>query len=637
MPIVKAPPRSLQDGSTVTQFTNTTNTTSTTYTYPTTQTNLIVENSGEHDIYLTVGTVNNQLIKVDTKYQYDGQFTEFSIRSDIDSQEFIATAYYQEYTDFNSLNDQLNTVTTQLAHILNQQFVNVKHFGAKGDDLTDDTQAIQAALDSVQNTGGVVFFPKGVYRISQNFTCYNLDGYSNPTMEYRACLVVKGNNVTLKGEGIGNTIIKMYPSNYRTLGTITGQLSNLFLLQCGIDVPYTNQSNITFDGIEMDGGRGEWNQAVLDKNYTIDGGGMFENGANNGKGINANTNVGDLTNLRVINCKIANTYAEGMYSNKAKDSYVENCILSYCRPAAGNLSGSVTYKKCSFSKMYSFSIEHFSGNGRNYLKVIDCEFHDLDTLSQIHITSFNNPILEAGSKAEFIGNTFFYDDPLVTNRYVGSIKADGYETVIIEKNTMLQKTNEGTSIFPIEVDNSKHLFIEKNRINQNGSTAYKILNTGQSNSNILIKNNVRNFVSGTQRAFPIDTITNIFGSMPSFIYEDNDLIFDGDSGNVTTTANNDTSLGIHIEYNYIGKSKLLLSFSADTTINKLYYYAPSGYGGDGIQNNIISSPMTIKAGTLYSFDIIHPLVGANLSNKTGGFSIGVTTTDAVTVNYRFKC
>jgi hypothetical protein len=115
MPIVKAPPRSLQNGSTVTQFTNTTNTISTTYTYPTTQTNLIVENSGEHDVYLTVGNVTDQLIKVDTKYQYDGQFTEFSIHSDIDSQEFIATAIYQEYTDFNSLNDQLNSLETSLA------------------------------------------------------------------------------------------------------------------------------------------------------------------------------------------------------------------------------------------------------------------------------------------------------------------------------------------------------------------------------------------------------------------------------------------------------------------------------------------------------------------------------------------
>jgi hypothetical protein len=165
MPVVNAPPRSLQNGSTVTQFTNTTNTTSTTYTYPTTQTNLIVENSGEHDIYLTVGTVNNQLIKVDTKYQYDGQFTQFSIRSDIDSQEFIATAFYQEYTDFNSLNDQLNNVTTRLAQSV-QQIGDLTQLNT-----TDKTSLVNALkevktqtnnnLNSISSLGSGS--PKGVY------------------------------------------------------------------------------------------------------------------------------------------------------------------------------------------------------------------------------------------------------------------------------------------------------------------------------------------------------------------------------------------------------------------------------------------------------------------------------------------
>ena len=37
--------------------------------------------------------------------------------------------------------------------------VNVKNFGAAGDGVTDDTAAIQAALD----TGEVVCFPAGIY------------------------------------------------------------------------------------------------------------------------------------------------------------------------------------------------------------------------------------------------------------------------------------------------------------------------------------------------------------------------------------------------------------------------------------------------------------------------------------------
>lgn len=43
--------------------------------------------------------------------------------------------------------------------------VNVKSFGALGDAKTDDTAAIQAALDSLKD-GGVLFFPPGEYRVT---------------------------------------------------------------------------------------------------------------------------------------------------------------------------------------------------------------------------------------------------------------------------------------------------------------------------------------------------------------------------------------------------------------------------------------------------------------------------------------
>ena len=41
--------------------------------------------------------------------------------------------------------------------------VNVKDFGAVGDGVTDDTAAIQAALDHVAANGGTLYFPAGTY------------------------------------------------------------------------------------------------------------------------------------------------------------------------------------------------------------------------------------------------------------------------------------------------------------------------------------------------------------------------------------------------------------------------------------------------------------------------------------------
>lgn len=62
--------------------------------------------------------------------------------------------------------------------------VNVKWFGAFGDGLTDDTAAIQAAMDAMPD-GGIVFFPDGTYRTTSK-------------------LIVKTRNVMLTGTGKRN-------------------------------------------------------------------------------------------------------------------------------------------------------------------------------------------------------------------------------------------------------------------------------------------------------------------------------------------------------------------------------------------------------------------------------------------------
>jgi hypothetical protein len=54
--------------------------------------------------------------------------------------------------------------------------VNVKDFGAVGDGVTDDTAAIQAAIDSLGTIGGIVQVPSGTYKVS---SALNISSYIN--------------------------------------------------------------------------------------------------------------------------------------------------------------------------------------------------------------------------------------------------------------------------------------------------------------------------------------------------------------------------------------------------------------------------------------------------------------------------
>jgi hypothetical protein len=67
--------------------------------------------------------------------------------------------------DIKVVSGGVTTYITDLA-IEGRNYVSVDEFGATGDNSTDDTNAIQAAIDYViSQNGGVVFFPPGLYRI----------------------------------------------------------------------------------------------------------------------------------------------------------------------------------------------------------------------------------------------------------------------------------------------------------------------------------------------------------------------------------------------------------------------------------------------------------------------------------------
>lgn len=77
----------------------------------------------------------------------------------------------------NGLTDGLTGDSARiLADVLND-IVSVKDFGAKGDGTTDDTTAVQNAMDAL-SSGGVLYFPAGAYKLTAQLVVPSNQNYS---------------------------------------------------------------------------------------------------------------------------------------------------------------------------------------------------------------------------------------------------------------------------------------------------------------------------------------------------------------------------------------------------------------------------------------------------------------------------
>lgn len=80
---------------------------------------------------------------------------------------------------------------TRTQHEKNTDLISVKDFGAIGDGVHDDTTAIQAAIDALLPAGGVVYLPKGQYKIIDDLKVTNMP-------------------VIFRGDGMYSTVVEQY-------------------------------------------------------------------------------------------------------------------------------------------------------------------------------------------------------------------------------------------------------------------------------------------------------------------------------------------------------------------------------------------------------------------------------------------
>lgn len=86
------------------------------------------------------------------------------------------------------------------SNLIPEGYFNVKEHGAIGDGLTDDTKAIQKAINAAAEKGGVIYFPNGVYNIAGPII-EKIDGLEcNSQLYIPHSDVHNSKNIVFKGE-----------------------------------------------------------------------------------------------------------------------------------------------------------------------------------------------------------------------------------------------------------------------------------------------------------------------------------------------------------------------------------------------------------------------------------------------------
>jgi len=263
------------------------------------------------------------------------------------------------------------TVQTKL-----EQYVSVKDFGATGDGVTDDTAAIQAALDYAGTVNGcTVYFPTGIYLISDPLIVY-----SNTTITMTG--TVKVDAMPLGGY---ETVFVTDPVNPAdNIQFINPQIdANNVSPASGIMVRY-GATNVRVEGgyirncvndavnpggraFNIEGGVGTQNITINGTNIT----GCWNGVSIAGGALQANSNV-SVTNLTISDCQVAislfgNT-AGYPHSGEFMQAVFSNIVIRNC----GHLTTFTTQagvicsdrgSNVSFSDIYVFNDSTYGAVG----------------------------------------------------------------------------------------------------------------------------------------------------------------------------------------------------------------------------------------------------------------------------------
>src|SRR5699024_4277892 len=202
-------------------------------------------------------------------------------------------------------NKEVKELSSQLENIVNgvasRKTINVKDYGVMGDGVTNDSPKLRELADSIED-GSILYFPRGTYMLG--------DGSSSQEIAIKFSFK---NNIKIKGDGRGETIIIAHPQTPAKTG-----MGLIWFWRC---------ENVELEDIELDGNLQERN-----KHY---GGGDWGDSSNMNTCSNINIDGGYNINIRRVyshhpamdNCEIGRH--DGGDTPNGNTALFEDCEFTY--------------------------------------------------------------------------------------------------------------------------------------------------------------------------------------------------------------------------------------------------------------------------------------------------------------------
>jgi hypothetical protein len=225
-----------------------------------------------------------------------------------------------------------------------RDILSVKDFGAKGDATTNDTDAIQAAINQAAITKQAVYFPGGTYIVVAPLTISPIPGVSqkligdghfataiNASGNFAAILSISGNTQV---EGIGfvqtSTTTKIASIAFDTVGVRFTFCS--FVGDMAGDLVYSNGQNVDFDRCSWKC-NGANTYAVNFDSYNQNCGFTDNRVGGPGKGIrvtDAFSPSNRVEGLRITNSYFINTSDTNIEIGSSLLTTINGCVIDQC-------------------------------------------------------------------------------------------------------------------------------------------------------------------------------------------------------------------------------------------------------------------------------------------------------------------